>query len=275
MEDQTKTALITGASSGIGKATARLFLEAGYAVYGAARRVEAMADLEGLGVAVLRMDVTREEDRVAVVQRIADEHGGVDVLVNNAGFGTYGAVEDISLDDARDQFEVNLFGLARLTQLVLPSMRERRAGVIVNVSSVGGKVYMPLGAWYHASKHALEGWSDCLRLELKTFGIGVIIIEPGIIRTGFGEVMRQPMLMHSGEGVYRDLARRMARAVERTYREGEGSAPEVVARTILRAVRSPRPRTRYVTGKHARSLMAARRWLGDRMFDWIIMKRMS
>ena len=189
-----RTALVTGASAGIGKATVERLLEEGYHVYAAARRVDRMRDLEELGAVALEMDVTREEDVVAGVERIDGERGGVDILVNNAGFGLYGAVEDIPLDDARYQFEVNLFGAARLTQLVLPRMRERGAGRIVNVSSVGGKIYTPLGSWYYATKHALEGWSDALRWELKHFGIDVIIVEPGLIRTEFGDVMRGPMV---------------------------------------------------------------------------------
>ena len=181
-----QTALVTGASAGIGKATVKALLEAGYTVYAAARRVENMRDLEDLGSVVLKMDVTNEEDLVAGVERINSEQGGVDILVNNAGFGLYGPMEDIPLDDARYQFEVNLFGLARLTQLVLPHMREQEAGKIVNVSSIAGKMHAPLGSWYIATKHALEGWSDCLRFELKSFGVDVIIIEPGLIHTEFG-----------------------------------------------------------------------------------------
>jgi short-subunit dehydrogenase len=174
-----QTVLVTGASSGIGKETAKTLLADGYAVYVAARRVDRMSELEQLGATALAMDITNDEDIVAAVKRITAERDGIDVLINNAGFGMYGAMEDTTLDDARYQFEVNLFGLARLTQLALPYMRDRGAGKIVNISSVGGKIYTPLGAWYHATKHALEGWSDSLRLELKPLGIDVIVIEPG------------------------------------------------------------------------------------------------
>jgi short-subunit dehydrogenase len=180
--------LITGASSGMGKETAKTLIEEGYTVYAAARRVEQMADLAELGGIPIKMDVTKEEDVVAAVERVKEGHGGVDILINNAGFGLYGAVEDVSLDAARYQFEVNMFGLAHLTQLVLPYMRQKRAGKIVNISSMGGKIYTTLGAWYHATKHAVEGWSDCLRLELKQFNIDVIIIEPGGIQTEFLDV---------------------------------------------------------------------------------------
>lgn len=161
-----RTVLVTGASSGMGKDTAKKLLSDGYVVYAAARRVEKMRDLERLGATVIEMDVTKDEDLVAAVGRITAEHGGIDVLINNAGFGTYGAMEDTDVADARYQFEVNLFGLARLTQLALPHMREQHSGSIVNISSMGGKIYTPLGSWYHATKHALEGWSDCLRIEV-------------------------------------------------------------------------------------------------------------
>ncbi|MEM6431987.1 MAG: SDR family NAD(P)-dependent oxidoreductase, partial [Deinococcota bacterium] len=148
-------ALVTGASSGIGKATAKQLLADGLTVYVAARRVEKMDDLKELGAIPLKMDITQDDDIRAVVDTITQQNGGVDVLVNNAGYAIYGAVEDIPIEDARRQFEVNIFGLARLTQLVLPHMRDKRAGKIINISSVGGKIYTLLGAWYHATKHAL------------------------------------------------------------------------------------------------------------------------
>ncbi|WP_445188040.1 oxidoreductase [Pseudonocardia sp. Cha107L01] len=217
-----KTVLVTGASSGIGKETAKTLLADGYAVYVAARRVDRMSELEQPGATALAMDITNDEDIVAAVKRITAERGGIDVLINNAGFGMYGAMEDTTLDDARYQFEVNLFGLARLTQLALPYMRDRGAGKIVNISSVGGKIYTPLGAWYHATKHALEGWSDSLRLELKPLGIDVIVIEPGIIRTEFGDVMVGPMLERSGQGPYADLASKLANATRASYESRVG-----------------------------------------------------
>ena len=260
-----RTVLVTGASAGIGKATAVKLLAEGYAVYAAARRVEQMRDLEDAGAVALRMDVTREEDLVAGVDRINAERGGVDVLVNNAGFGLFGAMEDISLEEARYQFEVNLFGLARLTQLVLPHMRDRRAGKIVNVSSVAGKMYLPLGSWYHATKHALEGWSDCLRWELKRFGIDVIIIEPGLIGTEFGGVAFSPMSERSRDSAYAGIVDRVA---ARMNSDGpSGSPPSVIANTILKAIRARRPKTRYAAGKFARLALLTRSLASDRMFD--------
>lgn len=271
--DTRKTALVTGASSGIGKAIAERLIADGYAVYVAARRVEQMRDLEARGAVALAMDITREADVSAAVERITAERGAVDVLINNAGFGLYGAVEDVALDDARYQFEVNLFGLARLTRAVLPAMRAKGAGTIVNISSMGGRIYTPLGAWYHATKHALEGWSDCLRLELAPFGIDVVIIEPGIIQTGFGDVLSGPMLAYSGDGPYGDFAHKIADATAASYAEGGGSPPSLIADVVARALRAKRPKTRYVAGKLARPLLMMRRLFGDRVFDRAIMSQ--
>lgn len=271
-----KTVLITGASSGMGKETAKKLLAQGYTVYVAARRVEKMQDLEALGAIALKLDITQEADIVASVERITADHGGVDVLINNAGFGMYGAMEQTSIDDARYQFEVNLFGLARLTQLVLPYMRDQRAGKIVNISSMGGKMYTPLGSWYHATKHALEGWSDCLRIELAQFGIDVIIIEPGAIATEFGDVVVGPMLARSGEGPYQQLAQSMAQTTRDSYEhEGAASPPSVIANTIASAITARRPKTRYVVGKLARPLMFIRKYFGDRIFDKAIMSQVK
>jgi len=267
------TTLVTGASSGIGRATAERLLSDGHRVYAAARRVERMADLERLGATPIAMDVTDEAAVRAAVERIGAESGGVDVLVNNAGFGLYGAMEDTSIEDARYQFEVNLFGLARLTQLVLPHMRERRTGTIVNISSMGGKIYTPLGTWYHATKHALEGWSDCLRLELKPFGIRVVIIEPGVIETEFGAVVVDPMLERSGDGPYAAMAERVAAATRTAYRAGAGTPPSAIADVIAGAVRSDRPKPRYARGKYAKPLIRTRALLGDRAFDRIVMRQ--
>nr|WP_221377617.1 oxidoreductase [Actinoplanes polyasparticus] len=268
-----KTVLVTGASSGMGKATAERLLADGHTVYAVARREERMRDLAGLGAVVVAVDVTDERDLVKLVERITAERGGVDVLVNNAGFGLYGAMEDITLEEARYQFEVNLFGAARLTQLVLPGMRERRSGTIVNLSSMGGRVYTPLGAWYHATKHALEGWSDCLRLELAPLGIDVIVIEPGVIGTEFAEVVSGPMLKRSGSGPYAALAAKVAEGTRTMYESG-ATPPSVIADLIAKAITARRPRTRYVAGKYARMLMTTRKWLGDRVYDRAVMARL-
>jgi NAD(P)-dependent dehydrogenase (short-subunit alcohol dehydrogenase family) len=271
-----KVALVTGASSGIGKATAKRLLKDGYIVYAAARRLERMEDLAKLGGIPLRMDVTSEADLQAVLQQIESNHGGVDVLVNNAGFATYGAVEDTTMEDARYQFDVNVFGLARITQLVLPHMREQRFGKIVNISSMGGRIYTPFGAWYHATKHALEGWSDCLRYEVAPFGIDVIIIEPGGIETEFGDVMLEPMLKRSEGGPYRAQIQGMADAAQRMVERGSaGSPPSLIANVVGKSLRARRPRTRYVAGSMARPMLFIRRWFGDRVFDWTLRRVMG
>jgi NAD(P)-dependent dehydrogenase (short-subunit alcohol dehydrogenase family) len=263
----SKVILITGASSGIGHATALTLIAAGHRVYGAARRVEKMSDLEAAGGHAIAMDVTNTTQVADAVSRILAEQGQIDVLINNAGYAVYGAVEDVPIETARRQFEVNLFGLADLTQRVLPHMRERRSGHILNITSVGGKVYSPLGAWYHATKHALEGWSDCLRVEMASFGIDVSIIEPGAINSGFGDVMTDPMIEMSGSGPYGDLARRVVKGQKSIYDNSPSTRPQVIADVILKAVDAKRPKTRYVAGKLARTTLAMRRWLSDRMFD--------
>ena len=268
-----KTALVTGASSGMGKDAAFRLINEGYTVYVAARRLEKMRDLEQAGARLIAMDISREPEIEAAVKRIMTESGGVGVLVNNAGFGMYGAIEDTNIEDARYQFEVNLFGLARLTQMLLPAMRAHGFGKIVNFSSIGGKIYSPLGGWYHATKHALEGWSDCLRLEVEQFGIDVVIIEPGLIQTEFGDVMSGPMLERSGQGPYADMAKANAQAVGSAYKDGAGSAPSVITDLVIKALRSERPRTRYHGGKMASMLLFFRRWLSDRAFDGLIMSQ--
>lgn len=268
---QRRSALVTGASSGMGKVIARQLLDDGMTVIVAARRLDQMGDLKALGAYPIALDVSREDSLSAAVAEIEREFGGVDVLVNNAGFGLYGALEDVPMDDARYQFEVNLFGAARLTQLLVPHMRAKKSGKIINISSMGGKIYTPLGAWYHATKHALEGLSDCLRLELEQFGIDVVVIEPGIIQTEFGNVVAGPMKKHSGTGPYAEMVARIANATEQSYSQGGGSSPQLIADTVSRAIKAGRPRTRYAVGKYARPLIWIRKWLGDRVFDRVVM----
>lgn len=269
-----KSALVTGASSGMGKEIAKRLIADGYQVYVAARRVAEMDDLKALGAYPLHMDITSEADIVAAVDTMMAETDGVDVLVNNAGFGLYGPMEEIGMDEARYQFEVNVFGPARLTQLLLPAMRAKKAGRIINITSMGGKIYTPLGSWYHATKHALEGWSDCLRLELAPLGIDVIIIEPGLIETGFADVVTDSLLKRSGTGPYAGLTRAVAAGTRNSYAKGRASSPRVIADVVGTAVAAAHPRTRYVRGKFGVLLIAMRKWLGDRMFDRIILSQL-
>lgn len=275
MKGEGKIILITGASSGIGLVTAKRLISEGHVVYCAARHVTPMKELEELGGIAIKLDVTDHPSLSRVVSRIIKEKGRIDVLVNNAGFGLYGAVEDVSMDEARYQFEVNIFGLARLTQLVLPHMRKKKSGTIINTSSMGGKMYTPFGAWYHATKYALEGWSDCLRLEVAQFGINVVIVEPGIIQTPFGDTLMDKMVKSSGKGAYKEFGLSVARGVKETYKSGGGSSPDVIADAISRAVASKRPKTRYVAGKYARILIFLRYWLGDRLFDRLVLGQMK
>ncbi|MDO9608820.1 MAG: oxidoreductase [Brevundimonas sp.] len=265
-----KSALVTGASSGMGKEIAKRLIRDGYQVYVAARRTDDMEDLRKLGAEPLRMDISVEADIVAVADVIQATTGGVDLLVNNAGFGLYGPMEQIPMSEARYQFEVNVFGPARLTQLLLPAMRSRKRGRIINITSMGGKIYTPLGSWYHATKHALEGWSDCLRLELAPFGIDVVV-EPGLIETAFGDVVGQGIVKRSEAGPYAGLARAVAEGTSQTYGRGRNSPPRVIANVVSRAARARRPKTRYVAGRFGSFLIGYRAWFGDRAFDSLVM----
>jgi len=262
-----KTALVTGASSGIGEAIARQLIGDGYRVYAAARRLERMAELAGHGARLLSLDVTDDASMVAAVEAISAESGRLDVLVNNAGYGSFGSLEETPLDEGRRQFEVNVFGLARLTQLALPMMRAQQSGTVVNITSVGGKMYEPLGGWYHASKFAVEGMSDCLRMEVEPLGIRVIIVEPGAIKTEWSGIARDHVLKVSGAGPYADLAQRYARMMTAVEHSTMVSPPQVVAAAVGRALKARRPRTRYVVGGGAPIILGLRRMLSDRLFD--------
>lgn len=265
-----KVALITGASSGIGESAAILLHDHGYKVYGAARRVEKMKHLEEKGIEIIELDITKDLSIEQCVNTILEKEGRIDVLVNNAGYGSYGAVEDVPIGEARRQFEVNIFGLARLTQLVLPKMREQHYGKIVNISSMGGKVYTPFGAWYHATKHALEGWSDCLRLEVKPFGIDVVVVEPGGIKTPWGEIAAENLKKTSGKGAYAEKATKAAKSTAEMYTSNRLTKPEVIGKVILKAVTARNPKTRYAKGFMAKPSMFMRKWFGDKVFDRII-----
>ncbi|MGB9735090.1 MAG: oxidoreductase [bacterium] len=264
-----KVVLITGASSGIGKETAKLLVRSGFVVYGAARRLEKMQDLKDAGVHILSMDVTDEQSMIKGVKDILKAENRIDVLVNNAGYGSYGSLEDVPLSEARYQFEVNLFGMARLTQLVLPQMRAQKSGKIINISSIAGKLGEPHGAWYHATKFAVEGLSDCIRMELKQFGIDVIIIEPGAIVTEWNKIARENLIKRSGNTAYKTLAIKHARMMEKA--DKLGSKPEVIARAIKRAIDSRNPKTRYAVGRGAKFILFLRSIVSDRIFDWLFL----
>ena len=263
-------ALVTGGSSGIGESTARALLAKGFTVYAVARRVDRMAGLAAEGVHTFAMDVTEDASMVTGIDRVVAEQGRLDVLVNNAGYGSYGAVEDVPIDEARRQFEVNVFGLARLVQLVTPHMRAQRSGRIINISSIGGKFYEPFGAWYHATKFAVEGFSDSLRMELRPFGINVVLIEPGPIRTEWNELARDSLLERSGDGPYAEWARKAHGVMERFDEPSRASTPEEVADKIVKAATVSRPAARYPVGRGARVITTSRDLLPDRVFDEVV-----
>ena len=266
-----KVVLITGASAGMGREAAILLAQQGHRVYAAARRLGLMADLADHGVTAVELDVTDGDGNEQVVGRIIDSEGRIDVLINNAGFGLYGPVEDIPLDDARYQFEVNLFGLAHLTQLVLPHMRAQGSGRIVNVSSVGGKVYSPFGAWYHATKHALEGWSDCLRLETAPFNIDVVLVEPGLIKTEFGDVAAARMAGFAGDdSAYQSQLEPLLQMRANPRVMDRGTDAKVLAAVFAEAATAAKPRRRYVKGMLARPALVVRKWLGDGVYEFIL-----
>lgn len=258
--------LVTGCSSGIGRATALRLQRRGLTVYASARRPAAIADLERHGCHVLALDVADETSRVAAVEAITEAHGVVWGLVNNAGYGQYGAIEEVDLDDVRRQFETNVFGLARLCQLVLPGMRRAGTGRIVNVSSMGGRLTFPGGGYYHASKHAVEAISDALRFEVAGFGIQVVVVEPGLIRTAFADTAVATATTHD-TGPYAGFAEASREVTAGIYDTPLAAGPEAVAAAIDHALTAARPRTRYRVTVGAKAAIAARRLLPDRLWD--------
>jgi short-subunit dehydrogenase len=274
----TKVALVTGASSGIGADAALRLQTAGYTVYAAARRTDRMAPLKNAGVRVLSLDLTDDGSISKAVDAIVSETGRIDVLVNNAGYGSYGAIEDVPMAEARAQIEVNVFGLARLTQLVLPHMRARRTGTIINISSMGGEFTGLLGGWYHASKYAVEALSDALRMETAKHGIRVVVIQPGGIRTEWGAIAAANLKQAAtATGAYADLAEGAAKALAAGSEPNARTAsdPSVIGKTIVKAAQAKRPRTRYRVGFGARPMVFMRRLLSDRAFDGLMRRAMG
>lgn len=270
-----KVVLITGASTGMGKDAALRLIKEGYIVYGAARRLSHMDDIVARGGHAIQLDILDEAAIDEAVHRIMDEQGRIDILINNAGYAVWGAVETVSMKDARRQFDVNIFGLASLTKKIIPIMRAQQSGKIINLSSMGGRIYSPFGAWYHATKHALEGWSDCLRIELKEFGINVILIEPGAINTEFGEVMMSDMLERAKGSPYEQKVSAMHKASLEVYEKGTGSPPSVITDLIIKAINSAKPKTRYVGGKYAKPMLFIRKWFGERAFEMAVMSQIN
>jgi NADP-dependent 3-hydroxy acid dehydrogenase YdfG len=259
-----KVILLTGASSGIGYDTAVALAQQGHKVYAAARRVERMEPLRQYGIVPLKMDVTDEASMKEGVKTLLDAEGRIDVLINNAGYGYFGAVENVTMDDARNQLEVNVFGLARLCQLVLPTMRAQHSGRIINTASVAGRAVFYYGGWYHVSKYAVESLSDAMRMELKPFGIDVVIIEPGAIKTNWGIIAADHLIESSKGTAYEQTGTMMANNLRNMYLSNTISDPAVVRKAIVRAVNARRPCTRYRIGRMANAIV---------FFHWLLPTR--
>lgn len=262
--------LVTGCSSGIGRATVQRLLAGGHTVYATARRPETLDELVRAGARSLALDVTDEGSMRTAVEAVEHEHGAVGALVNNAGYGAYGPVEEVDLDAVRAQFETNVFGLGRMCQLVLPGMRRAGRGRIVNISSMGGRIVFPTGGWYHASKYAVEALSDALRMEVTPFGVRVVVVEPGLIRTEFGGTASHGLAAGEEGSAYGGLRSYADELMTAAYRSRAAAEPAAVARVIARAVQARRPRTRYVVTTAAKVQVQTRRLLGDRVWDLVM-----
>jgi NAD(P)-dependent dehydrogenase (short-subunit alcohol dehydrogenase family) len=270
----SRAVLITGCSTGIGRATAERLVAKGWPVYATARRLESIKDLADAGCKTLALDVCDEDSMSAAVAEVEAQDGAVFALVNNAGYGQEGAVEEVSMDDVRRQFETNVFGLSRLTQLVLPGMRRQGAGRIVNVSSMGGKVSLPGGGYYHATKHAVEALSDVLRFEVRPFGVRVSVVEPGTIKTKFGDTATNSVEhLQNPESPYAAFNQVLVQRINDAY-EGKlarfAAPPDAVAKVIEKAITARRPRTRYRVTLAARVMLATRKVTPDRAWDVIL-----
>ncbi len=267
------TVLITGASSGFGKLTAEKMISDGHIVYGAARRVDKMKDLETKGGHAIRMDVTDADSVAEGVQRIIEEQGQIDVLVNNAGYAEYGFIETTPVEAIKKQFDVNVFGLTSVTQAVLPHMRSRGSGRIINISSVVGKVSMPLGGWYAGTKHAVEAISDSLRQEVKSFGIDVSIVEPGVFDTGFEKAANASLSAIPDVKAYKIIAEGFINSFRKMY--SSAPSPDPVVKAINHAATASRPKTRYRVGTDSKMLYMVKPLLSDRSLDSIMKQQMG
>jgi NAD(P)-dependent dehydrogenase (short-subunit alcohol dehydrogenase family) len=263
-----QVALITGASSGIGTVVAEALATEGFQVFAGVRRPGSGDALRGAGITPLPLDVTSDESVAAAVQTVLDTAGRIDLLVNNAGYGQYGSVEDVGLADAQRQFDVNVFGVARVTRAVLPVMRQQRGGRIVIVSSVAGRLATPFAGWYSASKHAVEALSDALRLEAAPFGIQVTVVQPAAIKTGFDTVALDELARTTQIAAYQPMAAAFRKLVESSYARAPG--PEVVAEAIMRVATTRRAPARIAVPGEARALLLLKRLLSDRLFDRLV-----
>jgi NAD(P)-dependent dehydrogenase (short-subunit alcohol dehydrogenase family) len=278
-KDFSRAVLVTGCSSGIGHATAARLAGAGWPVYATARRPERLGDLEKLGCHVLALDVTDDASMSAAVERVVHDHGAVGVLVNNAGFSQSGAIETVPLAQARRQFDTNFFGPARLSQLVLPGMRAQGWGKVVNISSMGGRLTFPGGGYYHATKYALEALSDALRFEVAGFGVDVVLVEPGFIRTGFSEAAAASVdpAPAGPDDPYAAFTAGVLASTRNVYDKGVlarlAGSPDDVAAVVLEAITAAPPKARYPVTASARILRGLRVLLPDRAWDAFLAKQ--
>ncbi|MBC7872184.1 MAG: SDR family NAD(P)-dependent oxidoreductase [Chitinophagaceae bacterium] len=262
-QGKDKVMLITGSNSGIGNATAKLAVEAGYIVYGGARRQDTFPAIQAVGAHPLCIDVTNEQSMTDAVKQIEAKHGAVDVLINNAGYGQMGPVEAITHEQWLHQYETNVFGLVRMAQLVIPAMRQEKHGRIINISSMGGQFTFPLAGAYHSTKYAVESINEALRFELKPFGIDVITIQPGPVTTPLAHSAINTLQV-SPESPYNTLIQ----ALQRISRQSIGYlSAERVAKIILRAAQAPHPKPRYKIGTMAHTLPTLHTLFSDRMWD--------
>ena len=277
MTIKNKVALVTGSSSGMGFATAIMLARAGIHTYASMRNLKKsktiteLASTENLPLQVVQLDVNDKKSVKEAITKIVTEKERIDVLVNNAGYGLFGSLEDISIEELKAQFETNFFGVIRVTQLVLPIMRKQKSGTIVNVSSVGGRIGLPVLSAYHSTKFALEGLSESMSYELEPFGIRVVIIEPGVIRTN---IMNSSIIAKKAQdpkSPYFSLIQK----VENNFKlmmENESSPPEEVAKAILGVVTSENPQLRYTVGNNAATMIQARVSMSDNQFKKMIMQ---
>lgn len=269
-----KVVLITGASSGIGFETAKLLAQKGYKVYGAARRVEAMKVLEKFGVTPIKLDVTNNDSIHNTIDTLIEKEHRIDVLINNAGYGSFGAIEDVEEEEAKRQFEVNLFAVAKLIKLVLPYMRQQRYGKIINISSMSGKIPAYLGGWYSATKYALEGFSGSLRLEVSDFGIDVVLIEPGSVKTDWALISADNLERSARGGAYEVAATKIAQGLRKRYEKDMMSDPAVIAKYIVKSIESKKSKAHYLVGFAAKPLVFLHAVLPTKIFD-VLLKKFS
>lgn len=268
-----KIALVSGASSGLGKVIVKQLARDGFYVFATARSKEKLEAMRSEYIEPLVLDVTKDADVMAAVEYIIKTKGQLDVLVNNAGYGYAATIEDGSIKNVKSQFEVNYFGVMRLTQAVLPHMRERKSGRIINMSSLVGQVSYPIFGYYASTKHALEAFSDSLRMEMVQFGVKVVLIEPGAIKTGFGDIMLRELEGSHKTKSYEILTNAFKREAANTYRRAPGA--DVIAKVIHQSVVSKSPKRRYVVGIDAKFLIFLKNKLGAFFVDYSLLRMLK